>query len=1204
MFHSLIKPVDFMFCYRCWPFTLISIMICRTVFGGFAVDDSPPPSTHPPIQPADSQAVSMNPPAMTWRHDDRAVAYDLELSRSPDFSRDVVRVEEIELPLYNHSAILEPGEWHWRYFAIDRRGTRSRPSEVRRFTVTEAATPMPVPPMAELLASLPDHPRIFTTPETLDDFRERRDGVGRIAWENVRARADSLMDLDPEMPATAPVPDELPEHRRQVFLVRDGALYQPENYEINHLNRDAHRAGLLSFAYLISGDPAYAEAARKWADFVADFRVDHHLGSVEARGQHDSVVYAYENGLKELAVTYDRIRDYLSEEQRERILRHVAFHGEAAYHWIREEMRIHLQYQASHGQQCMHALLTTSLAVAGDLPAADEWLAYMAPQYVNRIAWMSDDGGYFEGHYYAFKFRMILEGLAAIRSATGIDIFQMPPIRNAGEFWLYGMSLNYWHHHWGDVFSLLSPYGSSADGYISNLLASMGGNPRLQWWADTVFADPSHIPLEYLAATDLKPRPPVDVAQARTFPEAGFIAAYDKLYDHSSPRLFFRSSQWGAHSHAHADQNSFVLHAGGEILAADVGYYSYYGDENHSNWAITSHAHNTILVNGKGQGTTIDYPGAITGFFHSPKYTFFSGDARRAYDPPLRRFDRSILYIRPDLFVVYDELGAAEASEFTWMLNGFSEPVIDEGERTIVMPQRQMRLSVRHVAPDSLAYQIFNDRQYPLLTRHWTRYTEAFPEPWYVRVTPEEKHENERFLAVMHTYEEEAGERVSDVRGIESANTIGASFAIGDGRETVLFRKSGGSPNEPIDGGRISSDGRMAGALRRAGQVERAVLAQGRRLAVDGGAILESSALLDVSVDFTVESARGQVVARTEEASTIRLRVGDRPESVWLAPPERPGEAERAELSWADGVLEAAMPKGEWVWWIDPAFEPRSSPAPMALVLRDNRGEERKPMEARIAENGDVVAFLELDPRESGIYRLNASNPRASILVQDRWDPEVSRRGTETVFATLRQATEVFVRYPGGEEPPILEATLESSFSGKIVNLLRNGGFEEGIPGYPPRGWTIRGTTRSGFPFGAAGEQGWPGWSTEMAAEGKASLKFVRPLNRVVNHRDPYPVVARDSMVLNGQPMRLRTAGIYHLRFLARGDATHARVLVSDGQGRRSVVQIEPSKDWREYTLETDTAAGSCQISIEFTEGGADDQVVWVDAMEFGRLNE
>ena len=53
------------------------------------------------------------------------------------------------------------------------------------------------------------------------------------------------------------------------------------------------------------------------------------------------------------------------------------------------------------------------------------------------------------GQTYGHKYRMILDGLAAMGTATGIDVFKKPRVLNSGDFWLYCMSLNYWWNHWG-----------------------------------------------------------------------------------------------------------------------------------------------------------------------------------------------------------------------------------------------------------------------------------------------------------------------------------------------------------------------------------------------------------------------------------------------------------------------------------------------------------------------------------------------------------------------------------------------------------------------------------------------------------------------------------------------------------------------------------------------------------------------------------
>ena len=124
---------------------------------------------------------------------------------------------------------------------------------------------------------------------------------------------------------------------------------------------------MLSWAYLISGDERYAEAAKAWLMWLCPFRMDYHLARSQ-RAAHDTVVYNYESGLKSMACTYDRIYEFLSDDERAAVLEHVKYHGDNAYRWCHDGLKLHLNYENSHGQQCMHALLTTVMAVMGGPP--------------------------------------------------------------------------------------------------------------------------------------------------------------------------------------------------------------------------------------------------------------------------------------------------------------------------------------------------------------------------------------------------------------------------------------------------------------------------------------------------------------------------------------------------------------------------------------------------------------------------------------------------------------------------------------------------------------------------------------------------------------------------------------------------------------------------------------------------------------------
>ena len=151
---------------------------------------------------------------------------------------------------------------------------------------------------------------------------------------------------------------------------------------------------------------------------------------------------------------------------------------------------------------------------------------------------------------------------------------------------------------------------------------------------------------------------------------------------------------------------------------------------------------------------------------------------------------------------------------------------------------------------------------------------------------------------------------------------------------------------------------------------------------------------------------------------------------------------------------------GETVLWVDPAADLTQPPAPVELTVTHGAASYQVSLAAAVADNGETIAFGQLDPREQGVYRFTA--PGADLLVQDRWDPTLSARGRSEVTAPWREGAEVFVRYRTAAAPQV-RASLQESYRGRMVSLLRNGGFEEGIPDYPPRGWTVSHPRKMGF---------------------------------------------------------------------------------------------------------------------------------------------
>ena len=610
-------------------------------------------------------------------------------------------------------------------------------------------------------------------------------------------------------------------------------------------------------------------------------------------------------------------------------------------------------------------------------------------------------------------------------------------------------------------------------------------------------------------------------------------------------------------------------------MACDAGYYTYCGDTYHHKFTVASVAHNTILVNGQGQPKSIEAKGRISEFFNSPAYCLFTGDAARAYPGLLDMFDRTVLFIRPDVFIVHDELGAVEPSEFSWVLNAFAPAETDAETQTMVIAQQDERLEVRHLSPGGLTYTQTNERPYPMRTKAWCRFTEAFPQQHTIQVTTQ-KQKAEQMLAFMQAYEDSAGPRISNIEKLDAGDAVGLSFSAGEVTETVIFQKRPAGRPEELSAGSLETNSRVAALAKHAdGSTHRWLVHGGNKLLADGERLFFANQTCDAAGYYDSPSGMAQIWLKHDADLDAKVWLPQEPQAVSAAPPNKPAEAQPVEFRWSQGRMQVELAEaGETVLWVDPVRDLTKPPQPIELTIADGEGRYEVEMETAVADNGEIVAFGDLMPREPGVYRLSA--PQAELLIQDRWDPDLSVRGMSELVGPMRDGVEVYVRY-GGDVSPRVTATIEESYSGQIVNMLRNGGFESGIPDYPPRGWTTAHSRKMGLT--------WPNWSQENPAEGKSCLKFVRP---------------EELMTLLSQPMRLRTGGKYTLRFKARGNATTASVTVSGQRGTGTQVELEPSEDWREYSTELDVHPGYCFVRIVFGTGGEADQVLWVDDVEFG----
>lgn len=102
----------------------------------------------------------------------------------------------------------------------------------------------------------------------------------------------------------------------------------------------------------------------------------------------------------------------------------------------------------------------------------------------------------------------------------------------------------------------------------------------------------------------------------------------------------------------------------------------------------TTGEHNTVLVNGHGQTES------------TPEYDYAIGDAGNIYvdEAGLAGFRRHLLYLRPGVVVVADDLAAKAPARFEWLLQAL-DYINRTGAGTFEIREGGVRLSVNPVLP-------------------------------------------------------------------------------------------------------------------------------------------------------------------------------------------------------------------------------------------------------------------------------------------------------------------------------------------------------------------------------------------------------------------------------------------------------------------------------------------------------------------------
>jgi hypothetical protein len=154
----------------------------------------------------------------------------------------------------------------------------------------------------------------------------------------------------------------------------------------------------------------------------------------------------------------------------------------------------------------------------------------------------------------------------------------------------------------------------------------------------------------------------------------------------------------------------------------------------HAEWTRRTKANNCILVDGAGQLVRDDKAaGRISAFRHQKALTYVCGDAAAAYGGKLTRFLRHVLYLRPGVFAVLDDLAAPQPARFDWLLHAFDRMTVDGSAATVVSARRGATLTAQLHCEGGLAFSQTDRFDTPFNEGNPPEYREERDNQWHFR---------------------------------------------------------------------------------------------------------------------------------------------------------------------------------------------------------------------------------------------------------------------------------------------------------------------------------------------------------------------------------------------------------------------------------------------------------------------------------------
>ncbi len=773
--------------------------------------------------PLDGCVLRINPPRFMWpdyevhrgpaldgvavKHEKKAATYRIRIARDINFTQEVITAER-KWAFFNPYKVFAPGTWYWQHAFVTSEGEELW-SDVYRFEVTDEATLFNPPAFEQVARTMPKgHPRVVLAADEWDEIIERN--KTNPDAQTYIAQAKQFMQV-PVAHLSQQI-DTTHLHKLTNEVQYKSSLIR-ESRKI--VDREEHYIETLVKAYALTQDPRYALHAMDRLKEMISWRKSH----LFAGDFNQSAL------LQTATQAYDLFYTVISPEDRALLLHTIGQLAGRSYAQYVNHLENHIA--DNHVWQMTLRILTmAAFATIDEIPEARLWADYCYNIWVARFPGLNDDGAWHNGDsYFHVNMRTLVEVPAFYTRISGFDFFSDPWFNKNADYAIYHQP----------AFSKSAGHGNSHENrthplgeriaYV-DVLARACQNPYAAQYVRQIEAqDPDAIRRYrepkcgdvtwYRLTHDLSlPDSTValnDRSLTRVFPNTGVATMHTNLdLTTENAMLSFRSSPYGSTSHAHANQNAFNTFYGGKAIFYSSGHRTGFTDKHCMYSYRNTRAHNTLLVDGKGQKIGTEGYGWIPRYYEGNEISYVLGDASNAYGPvtselwleraalsdvsysaengwgpsELTKYRRHMVQLGlSGIVVVYDELQAKAPVTFTYQLHTRECPMQVDATTSSVQVKGTNGVGGQSVAylQASTSMQVDTTDQFFFPAENWLRKTDAqgnvisYPNHYHFRATTQPA-KSARFVNIMQTLSD--AQQAFEVQSVGPSQWVVGTWSI------------------------------------------------------------------------------------------------------------------------------------------------------------------------------------------------------------------------------------------------------------------------------------------------------------------------------------------------------------------------------------------------------------------------------------------